>query len=166
MNKTEDALKDTEKERVILWKDIDANDPEVAALLRQDFRELVDMLTDEMVGKAVGFILEIPDWPEDYREGEVSEFERGKEEFRRNTSADLNGGIEKSVSLIRAELHQLAESMSAALLTEGVNVMCSTALLNIPEDMTEEEIADFIAGDEEIKRGEYVKWEYIKRSDV
>ena len=166
MNNTEDALKGTEKERVILWKDIDANDPEVASLLRQDFGELVDVLTDEMVGKAVGLILEIPDWPEDYREGEIADFERGKEGFRRNTTADANGGSEKSASLIRAELHRLSESMSAALLAEGVDVMCSTALLNIPEDMTEEEIADFIAGDEEIKRGEYVKWEDIKRSDV
>ena len=77
---------------------------------------------------------------------EIADFERGKEEFRRNTSAEVNGGSEKSASLIRAELHRLSESMSAALLAEGVDVMCSTALLSIPEDMTEEEIADFIAG--------------------
>ena len=48
MNKTEEVAG---QERVILWKDIEANDPEVAALLRQDFRELVDMLTGEMVGQ-------------------------------------------------------------------------------------------------------------------
>ena len=32
MNKTEDVIG---KERVILWKDIEANDPHVALLLRQ-----------------------------------------------------------------------------------------------------------------------------------
>ena len=163
MNKAQEAIG---QERVILWKDIDANEPRVAALLRQDFREMVDILPDEMVEKAAGLMLEIPDWSEDYREGEIADFERGKEVLLRNTGADLNYGTEKSASLIRAELHQLAESMSAALLAEGVDVMCSTALLNIPEDMTEEEIADFISGDEEIKRGEYVKWDDVKRTDV
>lgn len=163
MNEIEEAIG---QDRVILWKDIEANDPEAAKALRQDFNELIDEAPDDMMNKAAGYLLEIPDWAEDYREGEIADFERGKEEFRRNTSADLNGGTEKSESLIRGELHRLSESMSAALLAEGVDVMCSTALLNIPEDMTEEEIADFIAGDEEIKRGEYVKWEDIKRSDV
>ena len=163
MNKTDEAVG---KARIILWKDIEANDPEVASLLRQDFKELIDEAPDDMIDKAAGYMLEIPDWPEDYHEGEIADFEQGKEEFRRNTSADVNGGSEKSASLIRAELHRLSESMSAALLAEGVDVMCSTALLNILEDMTDEEISDFIAGDEEIKRGEYVKWEDIKRSDV
>ena len=127
---------------------------------------MIDEAPDDMMDKAAGYMLEIPDWPEDYREGEIADFERGKEKFRRNTNAEVNGGSEKSASLIRAELHRLSESMSASLLAEGVDVMCSTALLSIPEDMTEEEIADFIAGDEEIKRGEYVKWEDIKRTDV
>lgn len=163
MNKAQDAIG---QERVILWKDIDANDPKVAALLRQDFREFVDMLPDEMVEKAVEYVLDVPEYSEDFEEGDIAEFERGKDVFRRNTSADLNGGTEKSASLIRAELHQLAESMSAALLAEGVDVLCSTALLNIPEDMTKEELADFIAGDEEIKRGKYVKWDDIKQTDV
>ena len=163
MNKTEDV---TGQEHVILWKDIEANDPEVASLLRQDFSELIDEAPDDMMDKAAGYLLEIPDWPQDYREGEIADFERGKEEFRRNTSTDVNGGSGKSASLIRAELHRLSESMSAALLAEGVDVMGSTVLLNIPEDMTEEETADFIAGDEEIKRGESVKWEDIKRTNV
>ena len=166
MNKTEDALKDTGQDRVILWKDIDANDPEVATLLRQDFRELVDMLTDEMVGKAVGYILGEPEYVEDYNEGEIAEFERGKALFKGNVGAGLNGGCEKSVSLMRAELSRLADSMSASFLATCIDILGSTALLNIPEDLTEEEIADIIAGDEEIKRGEYVKWEDVKRTDV
>ena len=163
MNKTEEVAG---QERVILWKDIDANDPEVAALLRQDFRELVDMLTDEMVEKAVGYILEEPEYAEDYDGGEIAEFERGKASFRANADTGLNGDCEKSVALMRAELSRLGDSMSASFLATCIDILGSTALLNISEDMTEEEIADFIAGDEEIKRGEYVKWEDIKRTDV
>ena len=106
MNKTEEVAG---QERVILWKDIKANDPEVAALLRQDFRELVDMLTGEMVGKAAGYMLEMPDYPEDYRTEEIADFECGKEKFRHSTNADVNGGSEKSLSLIRAELRLMAE---------------------------------------------------------
>ena len=163
MNKTEEGIG---QERVILWKDIEANYPEAAKALRQDFNGLIDEAPDEMMDKAARYLLHLPDYPEDYREEEIANFERGKEEFRCNTSEDVNGGGEKSASLIRAELHRLSESMSAALLAEGVDVMGSTALLNIPEDMTEEEITDFLAGDEEIKRGEYVQWEDIKRTDV
>lgn len=163
MNKTEEAVG---QDRVILWKDIDANDPEVAGLLRQDFRELVDMLTDDMVGKAVGYLLEVPDYPEDYRKYEIADFERGKEEFRRNMSADVNGGSERSAPLVRAELHRLSESMSAALLAESVDVMSSTALLNIPYDPTEEELKMIEETDAEIERGEFVRWEDVKRTDV
>ncbi len=163
MNKTEEVAG---QERVILWKDIEANDPEVAALLREDFRELVDMLTDEMVGKAAGYILEEPKYSEDYYEVEIAEFDRGKASFRANAATGMNGDCEKSVSLIRTELSRLADSMSASFLATCIDILGSTALLNIPVDMTEEEIADFIAGDEEIKRGEYVKWEDIKRTDV
>lgn len=166
MNKTEGALKGTEKERVILWKDIDANDPEVAALLRQDFRELVDMLTDEMVGKAVEYILEEPEYREDYNEGEIAEFESGKALFKGNASSGSNGGCEESVSLMRMELSRLADSMSASFLATCIDILGSTALLNIPEDMTEEELADFIAGEEELERGEWVRLEDIKRTDV
>ena len=166
MNKTEDALKDTEKERVILWKDIDANDPEVAALLRQDFRELVDMLTDEMVEKAVEYILEEPEYPEDYDEGETAEFERGKASFRANVSTGLNGGCEKSVSLICAELSRLADSMSASFLATCIDILGSTALLNIPEDMTEEELRAIEEGLKDIEEGRTVAWEDVKRTDV
>lgn len=159
MNKTEEAVG---RERVILWKDIEANDPEVAALLRQDFRELVDMLTDEMVGKAVEYILEEPEYPEDCREDELAEFESGKALFKGSASSGSNGGCEKSVYLMRVELSHLADSMSASFLATGIDILGSTALLNIPEELTEEELADFLAGDEEIKRGEYVKWDDIK----
>lgn len=162
MNKTEGALKDTEKERVILWKDIDANDPEVAALLRQDFRELVDMLTDEMVGKAVEYILEEPEYPEDYREDELAEFKSGKALFKGNA----NGGCEDSVSLMREELIRLADSMSASFLATCIDILGSTALLNIPEDMTEEELKMLEETDVELERGEFVRWEDIKRTDV
>ncbi len=163
MNKAEDAVG---QERVILWKDIEANDPDAALLLRQDFRELVCEAPDDMMDKAAEYLLEIPDYPEDYREDKIADFERGKEEFRRNTRADLNGGSENSASLLRAELHHLSKSMSGLLLAEGVDVMSSTALLNIPEDMTEEELMDFLAGEEEFEQGDWVKWEDIKRTDI
>ena len=114
-----------------------------------------------------GFILEEPEYPEDYDEGELAEFERGKARFRGNAGAGFNiAESEKSVSLMRDELRRLADSMSALLLALGVDILSSSALLNIPEDMTEEELADFIAGEEEFERGEWVKWEDIKRTDV
>ena len=163
MNKAEDA---TGEERVVLWKDIEANDPKAARALRQDFRELIDQAPDDMMGKAVRYLLETPDYPEDYHEDEIAEFECGKEKFRHNTSAGLNGDSEESASLIRAELHLLSESMSAALLAEGVDVMSSTALLDIPEDLTEEELRMLEETDAELQRGEFVRWEDIKRTDV
>ena len=163
MNETEDAVG---QDRVIPWKDIEANDPKAAKALRQDFNELIDEAPDDVMDKAAGYLLEIPDYPEDYRVEEIADFERGKEEFRRNTSAYVNGGTEKSASHIRAELHRLSKSMSAALLAEGVDVMGSGALLNIPEDMTEEELRMFEETDAEIERGEFVKWEDIKRADI
>ena len=166
MSMAEDTLKDIERERTILWKDIEANVPKVAKALRQDFNELIDKAPDDMMEKAAGYLLEIPDYPEDYRQDELDEFKRGKDKYRRNLDRDLDGDAEKSAAFIRAELHRLAESMSAALLAEGIDVMGSTALLDIPEDPTEEELRMFEETDAELERGEFVRWEDIKRTDV
>jgi hypothetical protein len=56
--------------------------------------------------------------------------------------------------------------MSGELLDEAVDVLKSTALLDIPYEMTPEEWADFLEGEEEIERGDYVSWEEIKRTSV
>ena len=39
-------------------------------------------------------------------------------------------------------------------------------LLSEPDDLSEEEIEELLAGEDEIKRGEWVAWDAVRRKDV
>ena len=133
--------------------------------LLQEMRELIDMLPDDMVELAAEYILEVPEYPEDYRKDETAILELAKDEFRRGVGVPTsNGGA--SLGAMRAGLHRLAESMSDPLLDEAVYALGSTALLNIPYEPTEEEWESIRAGMKEAESGDVVPWEQIRRADV
>ena len=144
--------------------------------LMQEIHELIDMLPDDMLEKAAGFILDVPDYPEDFAQDEIDAFEKAKEAFRESEVPNQDPRVRSirerpapfndPAHSTRANLHVLAHAMSGELLDEAVAVLKSTALLNIPYEPTEEELAEFLAGVAEFERGESYRWEDIKRTDV
>lgn len=68
------------------------------------------------------------------------------------------------MSATREELHRLLQSVPEKDLTEVWDFV--KALLEEPEDLTEEERQDVSEGEEEIRRGEWVWWEEVRRKDV
>jgi hypothetical protein len=68
------------------------------------------------------------------------------------------------MSAIRDELYQLVESLPEEELSQVLDFV--RVLLEEPEELTEEEWQDVAEGDKEAQRGEWVKWEDIRRKDV
>ena len=147
--------------------------------LLEEMHELIDMLPDDMLEEASEGVLSVPDFPEDFDPAEIKRFEAAKRDFcnyghtgtlegalKEDSIRDTGKAYANRLHLMRKNLHSLAEHMSGGLLDEGVDVLKSTALLDIPYEMTPEEWADFLAGEEEFERGEYVSWEEIKRTSV
>ena len=143
--------------------------------LLEEMHELIDMLSDDMLERAAQYILLVPEYPEDFDPGEISRLERAKADFRSGKLGQLSVAqpSERSVHESPAEyigstdetrenLHRLAESMSGEILDEAVDVMCSTGLLNIPYEPTEEELKMLAETDAEFERGEYYTWEEVK----
>ena len=56
--------------------------------------------------------------------------------------------------------------MSGEILDEAVDVLGSTALLDIPYEPTEEEWESIRAGIEEAEAGDLVPWEQVRRTGV
>ena len=147
--------------------------------LRKEIHELIDMLPDDMLEEASEGVLSVPDFPEDFDPADIKRFEKAKRDFRSGNLTETSDGCPKDDSIgesgakydnhphsIRDSLHSLAEFMSGEILDEAVDVLKSTALLDMPYEMTPEEWADFLEGEEEIVRGDYVSWEEIKRTGV
>ena len=147
--------------------------------LLEEMHELIDMLPDDMLGKAVHYILLVPEYPEDFDPGEISRLERAKADFRSGKLGQLSvaqpskGSVHESpadyiesMDQTRDNVHQLAEFMSGEILDEAVDVMCSTGLLNIPYEPTEEELIAIEEGLKDIEEGRVVRWEDIRRTDV
>ena len=147
--------------------------------LCKEIHELIDMLPDDMLEEASEGVLSVPDFPEDFDPADIKRFEKAKRDFRSGNLTETPHDRPKEDSIresgakyvknahsIRKSLHGLAEYMSGELLDEAVDVLKSTALLDIPYEMTPEEWADFLEGEEEIERGDYVSWEEIKRTGV
>ena len=143
--------------------------------LLKEMHELIDMLPNDMLEKAAYYISRVPDFPEDFDPNEIERLEIAKHKFqigelaRPDDSEAANGPTresERTSHPIRDNLHRLAEHMSGEILDEAVDVLSSTALLNIPYEPTEEEIRILRETDEEFERGEFFRWEDIKRTDV
>ena len=150
-----------------------------AESLLEEMRELIDMLPDDMLEKAVHYILLVPEYPEDFDPEEISRLERAKSDFSSGKLGKLSvvqtpeqsvheRSVEyvESTDQIRENLRRLAESMSGEILDEAVDVMCSTALLNIPYEPTEEELKAIEEGLKDIEEGRVVRWEDVRRTDV
>lgn len=147
--------------------------------LHNEIHELINMLPDDMLQDAAEGLQSVPEFPEDFDPAEVARFEKAKRDFRNGKLAEMpercpderstresEAGYMENLNSPRVTLHQLSEYMSGEILDEAVDVLKSTALLDIPYEMTPEEWADFLEGEEEFKRGEYVSWEEIKRTSV
>ena len=154
-------------------------EPITAEGLLKEMHELIDMLPEDMLEKAAEGILSVPDFPEDFDPNEIERFEMAKRDFRNGSIAGMQEAETKTGSIretnaeytnhlhaTRKNLHRLAEYMSCELLDEAVDVLKSTALLDIPIEPTEEEIRILRETDEEFERGEFFTWEEIKRTDV
>ena len=93
-----------------------------------------------------------PEFPEGYDYDEIKRYEAAKAEFRRRVKFErrsegtwmpdgLNLGWLYESELKRVELRRLAASMSEDLLVDsGIEVLCSSALLDIPEYLTQSEL--------------------------
>ena len=68
------------------------------------------------------------------------------------------------MSILREQLHQLLESLTEGYLPQVRDFL--SVLNEEPEELSTEELAEVRKGEEEIKRGEWVKWEDVRRSDV
>ncbi len=68
------------------------------------------------------------------------------------------------MSTTRDELNQLLESLPEEELAQVLDFV--KVLLEEPEDLTDEEWEEVRKGEEEIKRGEWVRWEDVRRTDV
>lgn len=68
------------------------------------------------------------------------------------------------MSATREELHRLLQSVPEKDLTEVRDFV--KVLLEEPDDLTEEERQDVREGEEEIRRGEWVRWKDVRRKDV
>lgn len=68
------------------------------------------------------------------------------------------------MSAVREELDQLLELLPEEELTQVRDFV--KVLLAEPEELTEEEWQELREGEEEIRRGEWVRWEDVRRKDV
>jgi hypothetical protein len=68
------------------------------------------------------------------------------------------------MSATREELQRLLESLPEEELPQVRDFV--KVLLEEPEDLTEEEWRELCEGEEEIRRGEWVWWEEVRRKDV
>ncbi len=68
------------------------------------------------------------------------------------------------MSAIRDELYQLVESLPEEELAQVLDFV--RVLLEEPEILTEKARRAVQKGEEEVRRGEWVKWEDIRRKDV
>ncbi len=68
------------------------------------------------------------------------------------------------MSSIRDELYQLVESLPDGDLSQVLDFV--RVLVAEPEKLTEKERRVVRKGEEEVRRGEWVKWEDIRRDDV
>ena len=150
-------------------------EPITAESLLKEMHELIDTLPDDMLGKAAYYISRVPDSPEDFDATEIRRLELVKHKLHIDKSAQSDDSevaigstseSEMHSHQIRDNLHRLAEHMSGEILDEAVDVLRSTALLDIPVEPTEEEIRILRETDEEFERGEFFRWEDIKRTDV
>ena len=119
---------------------------------RAEMDRLLDVLPCEMVEEAAMAMLAEPEFSEGYEGDEIARYERAKAEFRsRVGSEDPNVGIWMTdnrnlrslylAELKRVELRRMAATMSDDLLIDsGIEVLCSAALLNIPEYLTAAEM--------------------------
>ena len=119
---------------------------------RREMDRLIDLLPCEMVEAAASAMLAEPEFPEGYDDEEIDRYEAAKAEFRRRAGAarrskgtwmpdGLNLGWLYESELKRVELRRLAASMSKDLLVDsGIEVLCSSALLDIPEYLTQSEL--------------------------
>ena len=122
---------------------------------RREMDRLIDMLPCEMVDAAAAAMLAEPEFPEGYDEDEIGRYEAGKAEFgrrvnsgRRSAGTRMQDGTNLAwlyeAELKRVELRRLAASMSDDLLVDsGLEVLCSSALLDIPEYLMQSELDSF-----------------------
>ena len=68
------------------------------------------------------------------------------------------------MSVLREELHQLLGSLPEEELSQVRDFL--KVLLEEPDDLTEEERQEVREGEDEIRRGEWVWWEEVRRKDV
>ena len=68
------------------------------------------------------------------------------------------------MTAIRDELHQLVESLPEEDLTQVRDFV--KVLLEEPEELTQEEWQEVREGEAEFRRGEWVKWQDVRRKDV
>ena len=68
------------------------------------------------------------------------------------------------MTTLREVLHRLVESLPEEELTEAHDFL--RVLLEEPEELTEEEWQEVREGEEEFERGEWVRWEDVRRKDV
>ena len=150
-------------------------EPITAESLLKEMHELIDMLPDNMLEKAAHYILRVPDFPEDFEPAEIERLTLAKQKFDKGeltqtddseAAAWPTGETQAPSHPIRDNLHRLAEYMSGEILDEAVNVLGSTALLGIPVEAAEDEIRILRETEEEFERGEFFRWEDIKRTDV
>ena len=150
-------------------------EPPTAEGLLKEMHELIDMLPDDMLEKAVEGILNVPDFPEDFDPTEIERLELARQKYhtgeltRPDKSETVNWSPkerEASSHPIRDNLHLLADYMSGEILDEAVDVLGSTALLDIPYEPTEEEWESIRAGIEEAEAGDLVPWEQVRCTGV
>ena len=118
----------------------------------REMDRLIDVLPCEMVEEAAAAILAEPEFPEGYDDDEIERYEAAKAEFRRRVKFQrrsvgtwmpdgLNLGWLYESELKRVELRRLAATMSEDLLVDsGIEVLCSSALLDIPEYLMQSEL--------------------------
>lgn len=68
------------------------------------------------------------------------------------------------MSALQEELHRLLESLPEEDLAQVRDFV--KVLLEEPEELTEEEWKEVLEGEGEIRRGEWVKWESVRRKEV
>ena len=68
------------------------------------------------------------------------------------------------MAAIRDEVHQLVEALVDDKLAEVRDFL--KVLAKEPEELTDEEWKEVLEGEEELRRGEWVRWESVRRKDV
>ena len=64
----------------------------------------------------------------------------------------------------REEVHRLVDQLSDRLLPEAANFI--RVIMREPDDLTDEELREVELGEDELQRGEFVRWPDNKRTDV